>query len=546
MKKVLSFVLLFVFLFTITACDRQNESQAETNPNLTRFALNAQAKGVIETVDNIQNVSVVSKDPLVLKAEYNAGFVQGKLQGQTIISARDNAWDLMYLLDPSHSFPKLLPPTELEKEVAGKALKDNFSYTLSYIKKLSDPIIKDQLSRQVFRLLGIYHGYIQEEPADLDFSGSFLPELDFFTESELRLGYETKELSFLDVYFLNAFSDLCDYLEFNNDELDQSNLSKCSAFVTRLEDEIIIAHNSWSGFLSQTMTMSLVVNNDIMVFNAITPGIITSNTDFGYNNKGIMFTETTHNATFSQAKLNSLWSFWRSSMAEQFSSSITEFHDFIAMDLSGTYMNGYMVVDAKTDEIALIEISQQSVVLFVPGNENPLIKTIPEDASKAYDTDLLSTDYILGVNYPVSMQIREDLKAIENRPARRRQFREKIAQAIDLSSAKDLITYTDPQNPLSIFGRWDLGYGETPKPKIIPDGAIDAKVASSKDALKCMKLKGELDEKTTNKGFWMKYGTAHIAGEPFIWSKSLWKDQKLRSVPDRVDGDFHLINTYIK
>jgi hypothetical protein len=65
MKKILSFVLLFVFLTAISACDKQNERPTKTNSSLTRFGLNVQAKGLIETVDNIQNISVVSKDKLV-------------------------------------------------------------------------------------------------------------------------------------------------------------------------------------------------------------------------------------------------------------------------------------------------------------------------------------------------------------------------------------------------------------------------------------------------------------------------------------------------
>ena len=69
---------------------------------------------MIETINNIVNMTVVSKDANDLKAEYRAGFVQGKLQGKTILSARDNNWDNAYLTDPSHSFPKQHGPTRAE------------------------------------------------------------------------------------------------------------------------------------------------------------------------------------------------------------------------------------------------------------------------------------------------------------------------------------------------------------------------------------------------------------------------------------------------
>ena len=80
-------------------------------PEITTYTLDANASGVMQTINNIVNLTVVSRDANDLKAEYRAGFIQGKLQGNTIISARDNAWDNAYLTDPSHTFPKQHGPT---------------------------------------------------------------------------------------------------------------------------------------------------------------------------------------------------------------------------------------------------------------------------------------------------------------------------------------------------------------------------------------------------------------------------------------------------
>jgi hypothetical protein len=98
--------------------------------------------------------------------------------------------------------------------------------------------------------------------------------------------------------------------------------------------------------------------------------------------------------------------------------------------------------------------------------------------------------------------------------------------------AKALITYTDPYNPLSIFGRWDLGYGESPSPKTVPDGALDAKAISVSMIQDVFQLKGELDLSSPVKAFRMKFGTPYVNGKPFIWSESQWKNQKLRDVPE--------------
>ena len=115
-----------------------------------------------------------------------------------------------------------------------------------------------------------------------------------------------------------------------------------------------------------------------------------------------------------------------------------------------------------------------------------------------------------------------------------------------MENAKRVITYTNELNPLSIFGRWDLGYGETDYPKQIPDGSIDAKVGSTSMVRSFMKLSGILDTVSSTTGFWMLYGSPSIKGKPFIWSQSLWNWQTLRDVPDRIDGRFTLIPVHLR
>jgi len=135
---------------------------------------------------------------------------------------------------------------------------------------------------------------------------------------------------------------------------------------------------------------------------------------------------------------------------------------------------------------------------------------------------------------------------VDNRPARRPQFLARIAGVHDVESAKALITYTDPANPLSIYGRWDLGYGLTPAPKTVPDGSCDAKVVTASQVRQAFKLKGVLDRGAGTTAFWMKYGTAEINGEPFVWSTSQWAGQKLRFVPDRVAGDWQFLHLHLR
>lgn len=511
---------------------------------LTRYRLDHDTQGVIETVSNIVNISIVSNDSNVYKAEYEAGFIQGKLQGQKIIAARDNSWDNAYLTNPKHSYPKQIPPSAAELELAQRTLALNLQYTVDYIQRAKDADIGKKMRRLLYRLVGIHHGATQDQPAALAFTDAWSPTL---SATDLKLGYQTPTLSFMDVYFVNAFQDLLDVLPDHPPRAASQRPGKCSAFVKKTQNDILIAHNSWSGFLSQTQAMSLWVNGDFMTFNPIAPGYLGSSSDFGYNNHGILFNETTHHATYTEPKVEALWMFWRATLAEQFSRSLDEFFKYIALEPSGTYMNGYMVIDAKTGDIGLVEMSYKSFVFYkANGKGGYTVTTQPEGLDPRYDRQMVASDYLIGINYPASYQIRRDLKALDTRPARKRQFLARIGAVNDLESAKQLITYTAPRNPLSIFGRWDLGYGETPTPKTIPDGSLDAKAGSVSLARRMMRLEGVLDVDSPVQGFWMKFGTPYVKGAPFIWSQSQWREWKLRDVPDRLDGDYTLLNTYIR
>ena len=51
-------------------------------------------------------------------------------------------------------------------------------------------------------------------------------------------------------------------------------------------------------------------------------------------------------------------------MAEQFSASIDDFFRAISLDNTGTYLNGYMLVDAKNNETGLVEMSYRCFVYY--------------------------------------------------------------------------------------------------------------------------------------------------------------------------------------
>jgi hypothetical protein len=217
-------------------------------------------------------------------------------------------------------------------------------------------------------------------------------------------------------------NDLSDTIMFAKPPPNTASLvDKCSAFLKRVGHEIIVAHNTWMGFLPQTMTMTLAINGEHLTVNAATPGLIGSGTDFGYNNKGIMFNETTHRMAHSVVKPDGVWIFWRAALAEQFSASIDDFFRYISIDNTGTYLNGYMLTDAKSGETGLVEMSYRCFIYYrsAGGAYSVSSKSLDGQAcSTEYDAEMVTPDHLLGINYPASIQIRADLQSQDNRPAR--------------------------------------------------------------------------------------------------------------------------------
>jgi hypothetical protein len=119
-----------------------------------------------------------------------------------------------------------------------------------------------------------------------------------------------------------------------------------------------------------------------------------------------------------------------------------------------------MLVDTNTNETGLVEMSYRCFVCYrsTGGFYTVSSRSLDGNAcSTAYDSEMVTADYLMGINYPASLQVRSDLESTDNRPARQQQFKQLLPGANDIESAKNVITYAVPANPLSVFGRWDLG-----------------------------------------------------------------------------------------
>ena len=534
------------------------------NTEPTQFTLDEYTTGFAQCVDNNWNYAIYAQNPNVsiFQNEYNAGYVQGKVQTGDIIKAtRNNSWkNFLVGSTPEDNVNIIVKPEYLE--ACGKAVIENYNYTFDLVSGRADDAKYAMILRLMFRQLGIYDGAADNEPkkevkiSDLD--------LRAYPAEQQKLCYNDDPLTFLDVIFINSQYDLFDCV---GDEIglvmgygtahkmsSKDKPDHCTAFTKIMPDgNVFWTHNSWCCFWAQSCAVSYFIGDDFVTQNANCQGQFGSNTDFGFNGNGIGFNETTHVDLYDKTKIKGIWLTYRSAAAEQFAHTIDEFYDIISIDNTGSYLNGYHLVDANTGEIGLVEMSYNRFVLFKSDSKKLTMKdsTGYEPTRLDYDHHLISPTHIFGCNQPIYWWVAYELESMNLRPMRRNQLWARIDTVQDIETAKDLITYTEDREPLSIYGRWDLGYGTTEMARTRPDGSVDAK-AFSRDLIK--KVLANLSRKPSINGdktsFWMKFGTAHIRQEPFIWSKSQFADMKQPecedAVPDALDGRWNRVKLFME
>ena len=109
-----------------------------------------------------------------------------------------------------------------------------------------------------------------------------------------------------------------------------------------------------------------------------------------------------------------------------------------------------MLVDANTNETGLVEMSYRCFVYYRSSGGAYTVSSQSLDGgicSTDYDAEMVTPDYLMGINYPASLQVRSDLQSTDNRPARRRQFKQLLPGVTDLETAKSVITYHRSAQP---------------------------------------------------------------------------------------------------
>ena len=534
------------------------------NTEAVQFTLDEYTCGFAQCIDNNWNYAIYAQNPNVsiYQNEYNAGYVQGKVQtGDVIRATRNNSWkNFLIGSTPQDALSVEVKPEYLE--ACGKAVIENYNYTYDYVVSRADDPKIQMIIRLMFRQLGIFDGATDAKPRQ----NVTLQDLDLrsYPEDQQVLAIDCAPLTLLDVIFINSQYDLFDCV---GDQIglvmgygtahkltSKDKPDHCTAFTKIMPDgNVFWTHNSWCCFWSQSCAITYCIGEDFVTQNANCQGQFGSNTDFGFNGNGIGFNETTHVDLYDKTKIKGIWLTYRSAAAEQFAHTIDEFYDIISIDNTGSYLNGYHLIDANTGEIGLVEMSYNRFVLFKSDSKTLTLKdsTGYQPTRLDYDHHLISPTHIFGVNQPVYWWVGYELESMNLRPMRRNQLWERLDTVQDIETAKDLITYTEDREPLSIYGRWDLGYGTTEMPRTRPDGSVDAKAFSRElinEVLSNLSRKPSINGEKTS--FWMKYGTAHIRQTPFIWSKSQFADMKQSEdvdfVPDALDGRWNRVKMFME
>ena len=543
------------------------------NTEPREFVLNPYTRGFAQCIDNNWNYAVYAQDPAVsiFQNEYNAGYVQGKVQtGKVILATRNNTWRWYVLDEGPGANSTEIPPHGVE--IATRHLVDNYNYLIDWVEKNQADAKSQNIQRLMYRMLGIYHGAADKEPLkDVKFDDLKLANMDA-VDSTMHTGNDP--LTFIDIYFINAQMDLWDAagkelgVALNQLEKDvedktlhdeDKNTLKwkpgdCSGFVKKMPDgQIFWAHTSWCCFMAQTCAMTYVIGSDFLTQNSFSPGQFGSNTDFGFNGHGIGFNETTETYFYNESKTLGIWLTWRAAAAESFARSIDEFYDYVKIDNTGTYLNAYMLVDAYRGEFGMIDMSYARFALFKSDGQRLTVEDstgyVPDFLD--WDHHMVTETHVLGCNIPSYKRIWRELETIDGAPKRRYQLYRNIPNLRTMDDAKNLVTYNESLEPISIAGRWDKNYGTSEFLRYQPHGSIDAKTFGTdeiKEVLDNLSMKPSINGTKTS--FWMKFGSPYIDGLPFIWSDSIWarfkQPEDVDCIPDAIDGRWNRVKMFME
>ncbi|HXZ24329.1 MAG TPA: C45 family peptidase [Methanomassiliicoccales archaeon] len=317
------------------------------------------------------------------------------------------------------------------------------------------------------------------------------PHIEQEYRSELQAiadGVRSKghRLDLWDIVALNGLLEWEYFTKFYDKSLGDTSRAKasvpehCSAFVATgsytADGRVVIAHNNWSSYLEGarwTVVFDIVpASGHRMIMDGL-PGFIASDDDFGINAAGIMITETTITG-FEGYNTEGIPEFVRARKAMQYASSIDDFARIMTEGNNGGYANDWLVADARTGEIASLELGLKNVTL-----------------------ERTRDGYFVGANFPISAKLAHEETTCDlsdstsSCNARRIRWRQVIDEhkgKITVELAKrfladhiDPIERKDDPSERTLCGHVDRSSRGMPtwQPPYGPAGAVQNKVADA-------------------------------------------------------------------
>lgn len=172
----------------------------------------------------------------------------------------------------------------------------------------------------------------------------------------------------------------------------------CSAFVATgdatADGGFVIAQSLWMPyFLSPAHAVFMDVIPDVgnRFFMEVTAGMIWSGTEWYQNSAGLVIAETT------LGRGPYIWggtpSFVRLRKAVQFADSIDSFKDIMLENTNGAYCGDYLLADAKTNEVAILELGAREWAIkrtmngFIPSCNYPWDETVAREMGAPREWD---------------------------------------------------------------------------------------------------------------------------------------------------------------
>jgi len=286
-----------------------------------------------------------------------------------------------------------------------------------------------------------------------------------------------------------------------------SDIHHCSAFVATgsatADGNFIIGQTLWMPFYlspAHAIFIDIVPDNGLRIMMEVTAGMIWSGTEWYLNGAGMVIGETTLGAG------PYLWgnvpSFVRLRKAAQYAESIDDFKDIMLTNTNGAYCGDYLLADAKTNEVAILELG---------ANEWELART--------------KDGYLGSCNYPWDPEVAAEMNAVQGwehgcypRYVRLEQLRELHDGNITLEVGMEILSdhYDTVEEKINPCGHTLCGHVENASG--YPWGSLDGKITN-----RTLAARFET---------WARFG--HTCGQPFIVSDHR-KEHPEYSFDDLVD-----------